>query len=142
MFNTLIARPAVALAAIVLTGCGMFTPVPANLDYGQSQLSEQGAYRVSYTSEVSPVPKHKLHAWTLHVETADGKPVDNAEVTVDGDMPQHGHGLPTQPVVTEKLGNGDYRVEGMKFQMGGWWQVYVDVTSAGKKDKVTFNMTL
>lgn len=36
-------------------------------------------------------------------------------------MSQHGHGLPTRPQVTQNLGNGDYLVEGTKFQMGGWW---------------------
>ena len=62
-----------------------------------------------------------MHQWTLHVERADGTPVDDATITVDGDMPQHGHGMPTQPQVTENLGNGDYLVDGLKFQMGGWW---------------------
>ncbi len=57
-------------------------------------------------------------------------------------MPQHGHGLPTRPQVTKNLGNGDYLVEGMKFQMGGWWVVDFTIDTAGKHDTVRFNMIL
>jgi len=134
--------PGAVLAAVALAGCKMFMPVPSDLDYSTQQISEQGNFRVSYTSDVTPTPVSKLHSWTLHVETADGKPVDGAEIKVDGDMPQHGHGMPTRPVVTQALGNGDYRVEGMKFQMGGWWQIYLDISAAGKQDKATFNLKL
>jgi hypothetical protein len=42
----------------------------------------------------------------------NGEPVENATIAVDGDMPEHGHGLPTCPQVTKYLGNGDYLVEG------------------------------
>ena len=34
----------------------------------------------------------RLHSWTLHLETASGTSVDSASITVDGGMPQHGHG--------------------------------------------------
>jgi hypothetical protein len=57
-------------------------------------------------------------------------------------MPQHGHGLPTAPQVTEYLGNGDYLVEGMKFQMGGWWEVRFNITAGDLNDTITFNLTL
>src|SRR4249920_3274177 len=32
----------------------------------------------------------------------------------DGGMPQHGHGLPTRPVVSRELADGTYLMEGMK----------------------------
>lgn len=146
MSKTLLARrfafSVAAVAAVALAGCRMFMPVPSDLDYSSVQLSEQGSYRVSYASDPAPAPVSKLHTWTITVQTPDGKPVDGAEIKVDGDMPQHGHGLPTKPVVTESLGNGAYKVEGMKFQMGGWWQIYLDIESQGKRDKATFNLKL
>lgn len=135
-----LATRAAVLSALATAGCGLFMPVPNALDYARSQPSAGGLFRVSYTSDVLPPPVSRLHAWTLHLETADGKPVDGARMEVDGDMPQHGHGLPTHPVVTRSLGNGDYVVEGMKFQMGGWWQVYLDIEAAGRHDKATFNL--
>jgi hypothetical protein len=58
-------------------------------------------------------------------------------------MPQHGHGLPTKPRVTRALGNGDHLVEGMKFNMGGWWVVKFRVaSSAAGADSVVFNLSL
>ena len=84
----------------------------------------------------------RLHAWRLHLETADGKPLDDATIAVDGGMPQHGHGLPTKPRVTQQLGNGEHMVDGMKFNMGGWWVVTFRVASSLGADSVTFNLEL
>ena len=83
-----------------------------------------------------------VHQWILHIETADGAPVEGATVTVGGDMPAHGHGMPTQPEVTADLGGGDYRVEGMAFQMGGYWIIDATVTAGGETDLVRFGLDL
>ncbi len=115
---------------------------PSDLDYSSTQESDNGLYRVSYTASSGTIPVNQMHEWTLHVESGDGTPVENATITVDGDMPQHGHGLPTSPRVTEYLGNGDYRVEGLKFQMGGWWTMDFTITANGQTDVVHFNMLL
>jgi len=66
-----------------------------------------------------------MHSWILRLETLDGQPVRNAEITVAGGMPKHNHGLPTAPQVTRELGNGDYLVEGIKFQMAGWYNYFI-----------------
>ena len=117
-------------------------PVPADLDTSTRRPSDNGLFNISYTASTGTVPVNQMHQWTLHVETAAGEPVENATITVDGDMPQHGHGLPTRPQVTEYLGNGDYLVEGMKFQMGGWWLMDFTITANDQTDTVHFNMML
>ena len=118
---------------------------PANLDLTATQPSHEGKFTVSYKSDLDPVTINKLHTWTLHVADAAGKPMDNATVAIDGGMPEHNHGMPTQPIVTP-LGAGDYRAEGMKFQMPGWWTVTVTVTdtvgAAAQPDSATFNLLL
>ena len=114
--------------------------VPPNLDTSTKRPSDKGLFNVSYTPSSSTIPVNQMHQWTLHVETADGQPVENATITLDGDMPQHGHGLPTSPQVTQYLGNGDYLVEGLKFQMGGWWVMDFVITAQGQSDTVQFNM--
>ena len=116
--------------------------VPSDLDYSTTQASDNGAFNVSYTVSTGTIPINQIHQWTLHVEDANGNPVDQATIAVDGDMPQHGHGLPTQPRVTKSLGNGDYLVDGMKFQMGGWWLMDFTITANGQTDVVHFNMML
>jgi hypothetical protein len=116
------------------------TATSSERDYGISQISDQGLFRVSYTAEEIQI--NQMHEWTIHVETADGEPVENAQITVDGGMPEHGHGLPTVPQVTDYLGDGDYRVEGVRFQMQGWWIVTFHIDADGVTDTVTFNLTL
>ena len=116
--------------------------VPANLDYSTIRVSDTNIFRVSYLSSEGVVPINQMHQWTLHVETVDGKPVENATITVGGDMPQHGHGLPTSPRVTKHLGNGDYLIDGMKFPMGGWWLMDFTITANPQIDVVHFNMML
>lgn len=116
--------------------------VPANLDYSTTRVSDKNIFRVSYLSTENIIPVNKMHQWTLHIETVDGKPVENATIKVDRDMPQHGHGLPTSPRVTEYLGNGDYLIDGMKFQMGGWWLMDLTITADTQIDAVHFNMLL
>ena len=118
---------------------------PANLNLATTQASLGGKFTVSYKSDLDPVTINKLHTWTLHVADTAGKPLDNVTVAIVGGMFEHNHGMPTQPIVTP-LGGGDYRAEGMKFQMPGWWTVTVTVTdtvgAAAQPDSATFNLML
>ncbi len=94
-------------------------------------------FRVTYKSDVAPLPLNQIHRWTLHVETLDGKPVENAAVTVNGGMPAHRHGLPTRPQASE-IGHGDYIVEGLKFSMTGLWEMWFEIETDQATDKVKF----
>jgi len=111
-------------------------------DYSTTRASEHALFNVTMRPDTDPIPVNEIHTWTLHVELPSGAIVENATVSVDGDMPEHGHGLPTRPEVTRYLGNGDYLVEGMKFQMPGWWIIDFDVTVDGEIDRVSFNLML
>ena len=116
---------------------------PPNLNVSRTRVSAQGLYRGTYTPGLDPITIDKLHSWTLHLETADGRPVETATISVHGDMPGHGHGLPTKPIVAPHGGHGDYLVEGMKFQMPGWWYVTFDITAGGKQqDTLRFDFVL
>ena len=57
-------------------------------------------------------------------------------------MPIHDHGLPTAPRVTAELGNGDYRLEGVRFQMPGRWVVELAIDAAPGTDSVAFDLNL
>jgi hypothetical protein len=76
------------------------------------------------------------------VRGADDSAVDGARIAVDGGMPQHGHGLPTQPRVTAELGEGAYQIDGVRFNMGGWWELKFAIASGAGTDTVTFNLKL
>ena len=138
------ARRAAAAAAslLIATGCMMFAKPPRDLDYSRTRTSEAGLYRATIKPQGDSIPQGKLHRWVLNVRTASGAPVDACEIAVDGGMPQHGHGLPTKPRVTRDLGNGDHLVDGMKFNMGGWWVVKFHIASTSGTDTVVFNLKL
>ena len=123
-------------------GMHMSSNPPADLDYSATRTGDNGLFRATYTSATTPLAINELLTWTLHVETMEGAPVEGAIIGVSGDMPEHGHGMPTQPQVTAELGGGDYRVEGMQFQMGGWWIVIFAIDAGGVQDTVTFNLKL
>lgn len=137
-------RTAAALAAVTLlpVACMAFARPPVDLDYGRTRTSEGRTYVATIKPQGDSIPQGKLQRWALHLATAAGTPVDSASISVDGGMPQHGHGLPTKPRVTRALGNGDHLVEGLKFNMGGWWVVKFHVTSAAGRDSVVFNVRL
>ncbi len=130
------------LAAAIFMGVMMrrMGDVPSDLDTSTTRSTDNGLFQVSYTPSSGTVPINQMHQWTLHVETTDGQPVEDATITLDGGMPQHGHGLPTHPQVTKYLGDGNYLVEGLKFQMGGWWVMDFVITDQGQSDTVRFNM--
>jgi hypothetical protein len=131
-----------ATAVLLLAGCMLTAQSPKNLDYSRTRTSEAGIYRGTIKPVGDSIPTGRIQNWTLHLETAAGAMVDAATVSVDGGMPQHGHGLPTKPQVTRQLGHGDHLVEGMKFNMGGWWVVKFHVRSAAGPDSLVFNLSL
>lgn len=133
---------ACALLSISTLAACMHMAAPSNLDYSRTRSSERGIYRAAIHPEGDSIPQGRLQKWTLHLDAANGTPVSAASVAVGGGMPQHGHGLPTRPRVTRELGNGDYLVEGMKFNMGGWWVVTFHVTSPAGADSLVFNLSL
>jgi hypothetical protein len=130
-----------ASVASLMSACMMFAKAPNDLDYARTRISEGGTYRATIQPVGDSIPKGQLHSWTLHIETAAGALVDSATVVVDGGMPQHGHGLPTKPRA-RAVGHGDYAVDGMKFNMGGWWVVKFRVQSGAGRDSLVFNVKL
>jgi len=118
------------------------TDFKSRLDLGTTRLSRHQRYRVTIKERPQPA-LHEFQNWLLHIETVDGKPVSGATISVNGGMPQHGHGLPTQPRIKPEPGAGDYRVEGLQFGMPGWWEVSLFVYApAARDDTVTFNVVI
>jgi len=125
-----------AFTALAITGCG--TP-PKDLDLSLQKASASGLYRVALVPPAQAPAINQMHSWKVRLATPDGTPVHGARFAVDGGMPQHGHGLPTQPRVTRELADGTYQLDGMKFSMTGWWEVKLDIQGPQGADKVTFN---
>ncbi|MES2631598.1 MAG: FixH family protein [Pseudomonadota bacterium] len=141
--TTFASRIAAALTIATLTLVGTLgmsgCSTPTNLDLSLDKASAAGVYRVALLPPAQAPAINQMHSWKVKLATADGSPVRGATFAVDGGMPQHGHGLPTQPRVTRELEGGTYQLDGMKFSMTGWWEVKLDIRGPQGGDKVTFN---
>ena len=134
--------PALVLAGGVVTAGAMMRSVPGNLDLALDKPTAGGLYKAAIAPQATPITVGTMHAWTVTIRTQAGAPVQAAKIGIDGGMPQHGHGLPTAPQVTKSLGDGRYLIEGMKFNMRGWWTLDLAIDGPKGPDTVTFNLVL
>jgi len=130
------------LLILSLLGLGSLTACispPSGLNLSLDRPTVHDRYHVTIQSLADPIAINKMHAWEIRLRSPSGEAVSGARISVDGGMPQHGHGFPTQPRVTRELGDGRYLLEGMKFSMPGWWEIKLNVAAASGPDDITFN---
>jgi hypothetical protein len=136
---------------------------------GISVLSDSGAYRVAIVtaatdqSSGAPVPTAAIgyDTFTLAVTSVtdggaggdagapapDGltvttPPIGGSGKPADPYMPQHGHGAATVPAVTAQ-GGGVFSVAAIDFFMGGYWELYLNLTPpGGTVDPLTFKICI
>ena len=140
-------RLLIGLVVLVALGAGfmafkMMQPPPNDLDIRSEKATEKGLYQVAFKQESGDLAIGPITTFLLELKDKEGNPVEGAEIGIDGGMPQHGHGLPTSPKMSGVAGPGVYRIDGVKFSMGGWWQFHLDIKSPVGEDAVTFNMVL
>ena len=136
------------LATIVLiaaTACGhvgIGRKKPADAEFGLGpRQSAAGLYTATLQPQAA-LRTHALQTVAVTIRDAAGHPVEGASISVDGGMPQHGHGLPTKPRVVRTLAGGVYEIEGVRFNMGGWWEFRLAIDGSPGADRVTFNLAL
>jgi YtkA-like len=88
-----------------------------------------------------PLPVEQLHVWTVRLFDRKHHAVTRARIKVTGDMPAHGHGLPTAPVAVPR-GRGVYQLQGMMFQMPGLWYVQLRVRAGNRLDTLRIKFTV
>jgi hypothetical protein len=136
---------------------------------GISVLSDSGAFRAAIetasTDQVSgaPVPTAAIGYDTFTVTvtsvtdggagsdagapTPDGltmatPPIGGNGKPADPFMPEHGHGASTIPTVTAQ-GGGAFSVAAIDFFMGGYWELYLNLTPpGGAADPLTFKICI
>ncbi|NRA68655.1 MAG: FixH family protein [Pseudobacteriovorax sp.] len=120
---------------------------PKNLDINSFQISKDKALVAHIevlsdeNSDPALVPINEMHKWVLVVSDTEGRPFVG-DIEVDGHMPGHVHGLPTKPRVTKSLAPGVFQIEGMKFQMPGWWVMTMIARNDKAEDSINFNLIL
>jgi hypothetical protein len=130
-----------ALTLLRLPGW-MITETQAQAGSSAVRMSRSGAFKVRYSSELQPPVINRIHNAVLHLATRDGEAVAGARISISGGMPEHDHGLPTQPEVTRYLGDGRYLIEGLRFHMQGAWELLITIDANGKQDTVLIPLQL
>ena len=120
----------------------LIAPAAPPLDTARQQTTLKRGFVATIMPEDGEPTVGPPGSWTLELHYADGKPVRGAKITVDGGMPEHNHGLPTAPTVSTDLGDGRYRIEGVKFSMPGRWVLRFEITTAEGTDQAAFNILL
>jgi hypothetical protein len=115
---------------------------PEAQEFGFGPRESANRLYTVYLRPTETLRLRKLQNVRVLVLDAQGRPVEGARISVDGGMPAHGHGLPTQPKVPGSLGDGLYDIEGVRFSMGGWWELELSIEAPQGADRVTFNLSL
>ncbi|MEZ5293275.1 MAG: FixH family protein [Vicinamibacterales bacterium] len=144
-------RLALALAALsaaaALTACshammmreGAGRARPGAVDFGLGPRTSAAGLYVATLEPAPALRPRRLLTLRVTIRTAAGRPVLDARIAIGGGMPRHGHGLPTRPRATS-LGDGLYELEGVRFNMGGWWELTLTVAGPDGDDTVVFNL--
>ena len=141
---------AAGVAVFTLTGCshalmmfhGTGARRPAASEFGLGPRASAGDRYIATLAPSRPLRPRQMQTVRVTVRDAAGHAIDDAEISIDGGMPQHGHGLPTRPRVTRSLGDGVYEIDGVRFNMGGWWEFKLAIAGSHGADTVTFNLDL
>ena len=71
-------------------------------------------------------PERGLNTWTILISNQD-IPAPECTLVVTPYMPEHMHGVPMPPSVTEK-GNGRYELADINLTMPGLWELQFELT--------------
>ena len=121
-------------------GAGVERPAESEFGLGPRPSAKQ-VYQARL-QPAQPLRLRQMQTVPVLILDANGRPVEGATISIEGGMPEHSHGLPTQPRVKRSLGGGLYEIEGLRFSMGGWWELKLAIASPAGIDRVTFNLAL
>ena len=131
-------------AARLGTPHGTTTTIPELIRDGKvtAQLdnvpSHNRIYRASLLPSQDGTSRDGIE-WKLLLEKSDGEPVSGASLVMQAWMPEEPVISAYQPLVIAG-GNGVYRIEGLRLDRPGWWNMKLGVTHAGMADSLAFNI--
>jgi hypothetical protein len=141
--STLLRVISFAVLALAALGVVYLTaPTKVGPDLARTKPTENRKFIATLAPQGGEPTVGPLSTWTIEIRYPDGSPVREARLGVDGGMPDHDHGLPTRPEVSGDLGDGRYRVDGIKFSMPGRWVLRFEITTAEGTDRAAFNILL
>ena len=104
------------------------------------EVSEKGAYRVTLSCQFIPPVLNRFQDGTLHVAPIRAGTAIPDGIAVAARVPGLGRLMPTSPRARGPLENGNYRIEGLKFDMAGRWRLRLDIGAGASHDRVDFEI--
>ena len=111
--------------------------LPAQLD---NVPSHNRRYRASLLPSQYATDRDGIE-WKLRLETSDREPISSASLVMQAWMPEAPAVNEHQPRVIADGGVG-YRIEGLRLDRPGWWNLKLRVTHARITDSLAFNLIL
>jgi hypothetical protein len=105
--------------------------------YEHISAGPRGSHDGRYTVSAAPID---ADSWTVQVNTASGGAISEARVYAFASMPESDRTSPMHIRAIES-GNGSYRVDGLKLDRPGWWNIALVITSPIGTDSAAFNVT-
>jgi len=103
--------------------------------------SSASGIQIEIFSQLDPLQINLMHSWHIRLSESGGV-ISGASITMNGGMPEHDHGLPTQAQVTEELEPGLYLMEGIRFHMPGLWELQFSIEHGGRVELATIEFKL
>lgn len=117
--------------------------VEKKANFSQAITTNSGLFKLNVSAKaLNKIPVNQFHQWVLTIKDANGQAVNNARIAISGGMPAHGHGLPTQPRVEKRIGDGQYLISGMKFNMDGQWKLRFLIVQPTQKDMAELDVNV
>ncbi len=133
-------RIAMAITPWVMAGC--LLPTNAFGAVAPTYHAEGDFFHISATPEVESLDINRMHKWRITVTDRQGHAVSGASIEIEGGMPEHDHGLATNPRMTAERAPGEYLIEGMKFHMNGYWEIILSIRTPAASEVVKFDLTI
>ena len=94
----------------------------------------ESGWTIYVDTSINPLRINTMHSWQIRVIDSESKPVTMASVSIEGGMPEHDHGLPTQPKVTSEISPGTYLLQGVRFHMPGRWEIKFTISRGDQQE--------
>lgn len=118
-------------------------PKGANAKGPHDLCSAAGRYGVRFETRPEPIPLNEPFDLSVDVRAgcaADATaPAELDRLRVDAMMPEHRHGMNTEPRVV-RVAPGRFEVRGLLFHMAGIWELHFDVTRDGILERTQYDV--
>lgn len=124
------------LCASFGVACGSSSGAAAEDELGQGKTLKVASQKSAIETQISAEGGHYAQGKNAFLVVFD--PTKTVLDSASAFMPVHGHGTPAAPTIAQE--SDGYRISNFIFSMPGTWNVTLNVTLDGDKDKVEFSL--